>query len=153
MRKDGDGYTGGSFEYELFGYCGVSWQDTGYLSYEESMKIVKSSQPWNPMDPKCRLANNFHYAVTQALGLEDCSELKFYTAVGSALDRYHGIDCLFEFHGIVVTIDVTINRYKNNCRADVLVNFNSGINEEGSYLDVIRQASREVADCLLVGGR
>lgn len=37
------------------------------------------------------------------------------------MDVFHGVDGFFEFHGIVVTIDVTTNPNKDSGKADVIV--------------------------------
>jgi hypothetical protein len=41
--------------------------------------------------------------------------------VRSALDVFHGVDGFFEFRGVVVTIDVTINPNKVCGKADLVV--------------------------------
>jgi len=59
------------------------------------------------------------------LGLDDYSKLKIYTAIGSHLDVYHGVDAFFEveINGKLhrVTLDVTFNKNKEDGgRADVV---------------------------------
>ena len=114
-----DGYTGKLWEEEIIGHC--THIVMKYTSYENSMNIVKKSQPWDTTDPQPRFANNLHANVAMALGIEDWSQLQFYTAVGSPLDYFHGIDCFFEFQGHVVTIDVTTNPDKDEYRADFIL--------------------------------
>ena len=79
-------------------------------------------QPWDPSDPEPRFASDLHASVALALGLDDWSTLKFFTAVGSALDHFHGVDCFFVFKGKIVTIDVTVNSEKLIGKADMVLN-------------------------------
>jgi len=58
--------------------------------------------------------------VCVELGVEEWSEVALYTAVGSPLDRFHGIDAFFEFHGTIVSIDLTVGR-KGSHKADLVI--------------------------------
>lgn len=108
------GYTGRLLETDMFGerFSGQSGRAAEYKEYEDALEEVKKDYPWDPTDPMPRFANNLHAEVAQELGLEDWSELKLYTAVGSALDRYHGVDAFFEYGDGRVTLDVTKNPAK-----------------------------------------
>lgn len=114
-----DGYTGHLFETEVLGECKVQWK--GYMSFKKSMELVRSHQSCDPTDPSPRQANNLHARVAIALGLEDWSELRLYSALGSPLDILHGVDGFFEFRGHTVTIDLTINPNKDCHKADLIV--------------------------------
>jgi hypothetical protein len=114
-----DGYTGHLFEEEVLGTCRVEWH--GYMTFHKSMDLVRSHQPCDPTDPSPRQANNFHARVAMAMGLEDWSELKLYSALGTPLDYLHGIDGFFEFKGRVVTFDLTINPNKDEYKADIII--------------------------------
>ena len=113
-----NGYTGRLFEEEVLGHCGGSW--SGYMTYHQSLDFVKNNQIWDPTDPSSRTANDLHSHVALELGLEDWSELKFYSALKTPLDLFHGVDGFFEFRGTVVTIDVTININKQKYKADLI---------------------------------
>lgn len=105
--------TGRQFEKEFLGHCLWHWQ--GNVPFEKALNRVKESQPWDPTDPGLEansLANNLHAYVCLELGLEDWSQVALYTAIGSPLDRWHGVDGFFEFKGEVVTIDVTTDPRK-----------------------------------------
>ena len=120
-----DGYTGGLFEREVVGKC----QWNGIMEYfprKQTMDMVRELQPWDPSDPgpsANSLPNNFHASIAEALGVEDWSEVRLYTAVGSPLDKFHSMDAFVEFRGQVVTIDLTLNRLKGEYRADITVDF------------------------------
>jgi len=113
---------GKNVEIAFLGRVIVRW-DGEYRPYREAMDEVRRFQPGDPSDPKCRFANDLHALVALGLDLENWSELKFYTAVGTALDVYHGVDGFFEFRGKVATIDGTVNPEKLDGKADVVVHF------------------------------
>jgi len=89
------GETGHLLESRMLGES--TEKETGYQYYKEAINFVKEHQAWeNPSDPDPRFANDLHATIADKLGIEDYDLLKFYTAVGSALDHYHGIDAFFE---------------------------------------------------------
>lgn len=113
-------YTGHLFEEEVFGRCRA--KANGYIPYRQALAEVEANQPWDPTDPGTRFANDLHAEVASALGLDDWTGLRFFTAIGSALDRYHGIDAFFRFGIAIVTLDVTLNDAKRNgYKADIIV--------------------------------
>ncbi len=107
------GYTGTMMEREIFGKITELSHEKDYINYRNSVEIVKKSQSSeDPSDPDPSFANDLHATLAEQLQLEDYGSLKFYTAVGSHLDVYHGVDAFFEIelerNSIVVTMDVTI---------------------------------------------
>lgn len=124
-----NGYTGKLLEEEILGCCLWVWD--GYLSFRESVKKVKAFQPWDPTDPRPRAANDFHFFVSEALEVE-CSELGFFTSVGTPLDRYHGVDAFFEYNGRVATVDLTSNGKKDEYKADLIVHEEDIYQEDGN---------------------
>ncbi len=102
-----------------------------YIPYREAMELVRRSQQpdSDPSDPTAPFANDLHASIAENLGLEDYSQLEFYTAVSKThLDVLHGIDAFFEYYPnqedkaqiIVVTIDLTTWK-KPSHKADVLI--------------------------------
>lgn len=89
-----------------------SGADADYKTYQDALEQVKNDYLGDPADPQPRFANDLHAEVAQELGLEDWSGLKFYTAVNSALDRYHGVDAFFEYGDARVVMDATKNPAK-----------------------------------------
>lgn len=120
------GVTGGIFERETLGECKA--RAIGYLKFQEAMTVVRRNQPCDVRHPKGETAV-FHTAVAQALGVA-VGELEVYTAVGSALDLYHGIDGFFVWRGIAVTVDLTLNPHKDEHKARVIV---TGADAEQGY--------------------
>lgn len=118
-----NGYTGGLFEADVFPSVGHGARRNGeYLKWREAHELVKDHQPWDPTNPGCGFAGDLHSEVCIALGLKDWSELKLFSAIGSAADLFHGTDAFFEFRGAVVTLDVTQNTAKfGGYKADVII--------------------------------
>ncbi|MEX0651917.1 MAG: hypothetical protein WD509_02365 [Candidatus Paceibacterota bacterium] len=79
----------------------------------EAFAQVRRNQP--PLRTQTVVA--FNREVRQLLG----DEARFFTAVGTSLDVHQGIDGFFEFNGVVVTIDVTMNPDKETWKADRIV--------------------------------
>lgn len=79
------------------------------------------------------------------LGLGDeWSQLRFYTAIGSALDHYHGVDAFFEFGGARVTMDITQNPAKESgYKADFIIG-----PEEVEYEKRRQEKAQEIAEQL-----
>lgn len=134
-------YTGRFFETDNFGESLA--RDTQYLEYDKALEEVKNNQPWDPTDPKPRFANDLHAEVALELGLkDDWSELRFYTAIGSALDHYHGVDAFFEFDEARVTMDITKNPAKaSGYKADFIIG-----PEEVEYAIRRQEKAQEIAD-------
>ncbi len=142
-------YTGHELEWDLLGY-GVPHEaryDGRYLNFREAMKLVRDNQPedWDPNDPPAKptsFPNDLHFAVCEELERrltehqDDLSPLvagalqdaftkhgvRMFNALGSHLDRLHGVDSFFEFsvplnqrslaegyRQAVVTLDLTQN--------------------------------------------
>lgn len=114
-------YTGGSVEADLFGKIeqeAKKKERPAYLPYKTAMNLVKELQPGDPTEPEADFANDLHATVAEKLGLEDYGFLKFYTAVGSELDFYHGVDAFFELEDpetnktYILTLDLTLRSIK-----------------------------------------
>jgi len=122
------GVTGHLLEHEMLG-SGHYSEEGEYQPYREAMRYVKEHQPFDPSDPAPRFANDVHATIADMLGLEDYSQLKFFTAVSSLLDKCHGIDGFFELedadnpHKVLrVTIDITKNPAKGeDYKADIII--------------------------------
>ncbi|MBP6858395.1 MAG: hypothetical protein KBC33_01020 [Candidatus Pacebacteria bacterium] len=131
------GETGHIAEEEFLGTCRVSWDGKMYVSYRDAMNMARDNQADNPSAPRLAGARMLHKAVAHELGISDSAELKLYSAVGTPLDRLHGVDAWFEFKGIVITIDVTMSEQKERAKANVVVNLNdSAFDFEFSAKDI-----------------
>ncbi len=103
--------------------------ERGYVNYRQSVELVEQHYEGDPTNPAKPLANELRMAVIDELGLEtdaDMDRIKFFTAIGTPLDHFHGVDAWIEFVPEVgpprrVTIDVTLNPNKETHKADVIV--------------------------------
>lgn len=107
--------SGQLFEEEILGHCRVSWNGE-YLPWGKAVWQVRKNQPWNTFCPEIL----FLRTVLDKLKKELRISAEFYTAVGTALDVYHGVDGYFYFRGIMVTVDASL-RNKNAFRTDLLL--------------------------------
>ncbi len=126
-----EGYTGRSFENDILLPLPDSWRNEGYFNEEKSYQWVRDHQPWNPSDPTVKVANELHFQVASAMGLEDVNELKLYTALNSPLDYHFGIDAFFEIDGETFTLDFSVNPHKEEAKADMVLHELDVLTEKG----------------------
>lgn len=101
---------GCEYEVEVLGRCAAPY--TGRMQHTAAVELVKKNQPAKKSQTVASLEHEF-----KRRGLA----VKFYTAVGSALDFHESTDAFLEFNGMVVTIDLTLNPDKEVSGADVVV--------------------------------
>jgi hypothetical protein len=109
---------------------GMVLEKDDYLPLEESIKLAMEFQPADPANPRKPFAKEFLLACREKLELdsasqEDMDRLKFYTAVGSPADIYHGRDGIMIFEDFdkkiyEIGVQVSKNPEKLN-RSDVLI--------------------------------
>ena len=130
MRHERSGITGKIVERELFGksryqeVTGEQFEDFKFREPEQAFEFLKTLQPFpDPTKPGREFAYMVHRYVFKMMGL-DASQLCFYTAIDSSLDRYQGIDGWFEANlsggGTRVSIDLTTNPEKERGKADIV---------------------------------
>ncbi len=122
MRFENHGYTGGIAEKELIGSSGFekNKEHFEYIPRRQAFEVVKSMQKFDSTDPDPDFANAVHALIFEELGLS-AENLHFYSAVGSPLDLFHGVDAWFELdNGKRVTIDLTMNPNKDEYKADIV---------------------------------
>ena len=130
------GTTGRIFETEVLGECLL--RARGWMEFHRAVKAVRWAQPHDPYRPvgERQRFNQAVKAEMQALGMQ-VDALGLFSAVGSPLDR-HGVDGFFSFHGIMVTVDCTINPHKDTTDSCVLV---TGADADNGF----REAANEIA--------
>jgi hypothetical protein len=133
------------FEVQILDRC--TFLNHDYFSYRRSLQIARESQPrgWDPCDPHIQAANDLHYFVFEAMGIEEIESLKLYTALNTPLDYYHGVDCFFEFNGEVVTIDLTLNLNKPDVKADVRIDDQIIDDDKNIRENYMKELAREIA--------
>lgn len=99
-----------------------------YIKFSPALESVKKVQYGSPENPKRFLPRDIKQEIEKLLKQDISSDFKvyFYTAVGSHLDRWHGIDAFFEIieenkNSVIVTLDVTSNPNKDSYKADVII--------------------------------
>lgn len=134
-----DGITGHLFEEEVLGRCRV--RHNGYLRWREAATLARASQP------TCQTATValLERIVSKKIG----AAVRCFTAIGTPLDYFHGVDGFFEFHGTVVTIDVTHNPHKDTGKADLIVH----PDDLGDLSELAARVAREFATKLSRGAR
>lgn len=74
--------------------------ERGYVSWENSFKLVRKFSPYNPTHPHQKpFLSDLRIALIDELGItaeKDMDRVKIYTAVGSPLDFWHGTDLVIE---------------------------------------------------------
>mgnify|MGYP001559351445 CR=1 FL=1 len=155
MNFEYGGYTGGLMERETLGSLPRPETEGLYVPFHRAMEWAEKHQFGDPTDPDPRFANDLHATVAQKLEIEDLRRVKFFTAVGSPLDHYHGIDAFFkvEWNGknFVVTLDVTMNPNKgDNYKADVVFYISAeGLDprdDRKEYLEKIEEVAEMIVD-------
>lgn len=120
------GREGTEFEWDIFGTANTKNQEyqkeikkvaksNGFVFFRDAMKLTKEYQPGDPRNPGRPFARDLRIEVIDQLGLteeKDMDRIKFYTAIGTPLDRWHGIDGFFEIEQeqgppILITLDAT----------------------------------------------
>jgi hypothetical protein len=101
---------GSDFEVEVLGRCSAPYR--GRLQWKDLAADVRKHQPAQKTKTVAALEAEF---ARRGLAI------KLYTAVGTALDIHEGTDGFFEFAGVVVTIDLTLNTNKEVAKADMVV--------------------------------
>ena len=96
------------------------------IEVEQQLKIIEASQKDNstPSEPENDFADDLHATIVEEMDIADCSDLEYYTAVGSHLD-YSGIDAFFKYKFINkngeddfvrVCLDLTIDSPESKAR-------------------------------------
>lgn len=126
----------------------------GRFTREDGFRLVREHYGGDPTEPQKEIARDLRLEVIDVLELsEDESErLKFYTAVDTPLDEYHGVDAWIEYETpegerVIVTLDITLNPEKlaNGGKADVLIgHISSPQLNESEYLDEINEYAQKI---------
>lgn len=132
--------------------------ETVYQGYKQSIMYVKEHQRGDPAHPARFFPRSLleRLRTNPELNINSDEQIRFYTAVGSSLDRFHGVDAFFEYNtsdgkSVRVTIDVTINPNKDRYKADVVL----AIPQEGldpkdqNYNELISQFAELVKEEIL----
>ena len=129
-------------------------QEGGYLTRGRAIELIRQYTKEDPTNPNKPFAKELRLAVIDQLGLEDDEDLdrvRFYSAVGTPLDVFHGVDGWIEFvleKGVsrMVTLDVTMDPGKLEHKADVIVQQIPDPSEsEKRFMSAVDGYAREVS--------
>jgi hypothetical protein len=161
-------YSGTEFEFDLFGQVDTRdpkyraelakvANETGYVRYKEAVDLAKKHQPWDPTNPSKDFFRELLIAVQEKLeiDMDDPKDaVRAYTAVGTPLDKYHGVDAFLAHRArdgaeILVTLDATLRpeKQQEGWKADIVVGAIPDVDEdEDAYLEAIEVIAGRIAD-------
>lgn len=133
--------------------------ETERFRREDGFRIVREFYGGDPKNPAQQIARDIRLAVAEQLELEDDADidrLLYYTAVGTPLDEYHGIDAWIEYKDsegqvAMATLDVTLNKEKMafGHKADVLIGeIPDAQKDEDGYLEIIDSCAEQIANSI-----
>jgi hypothetical protein len=109
-------------------------KEGGYIRFRAALELAKKFQPSDPTNPEKPFGRELRIALQDILNLdapEDYDRVKFYTAVGTPLDKFHGVDAFVEFEKedketkrvdvYRATFDFTTNPQKQVYKSDIVV--------------------------------
>lgn len=118
--------TGKRIEEELFGRAVLEDKVPQYESYVKALAIIKT-MPNNicPTNPVRDFAKLLRLEVANILCPQELVNIRFFTAVGSSFDRWHGVDAVIEYITdagdlVIATIDITKKTAKPDGKADII---------------------------------
>lgn len=170
-------YSGKDLEADFLGDgpADIRYDGHKYKSFREAVDEVLKHQPvyrdargnqqkWDPENPPLRptsIPNDLHFLVKEQVEHavdETDLRLGFYNALGTSLDKQHGIDAflLLETKGtrVFVSLDITGNDAKISHKADVIVHVPTQFFDNEIYPKEEREAltqewAKEISDTLL----
>lgn len=117
---------GADLENALLGKASVApTEKIDYLPFAEAVQFAKDHQP--ELTSRSKELITLRNKVAESAANKD-EPVRFFTAVGTPLDVYHGVDGFFEQNGRIATVDVSM-REKEDFKADVLLS--ARLDEEG----------------------
>jgi hypothetical protein len=135
--------------------------ERGYLPYGRAQEIIREFYPEDPTNPKKEFAKDLRLEICDRLELdeEEADCVKFYSAVGTALDRFHGVDGWFEIDldseefGTLhaeVTMDATKrpDKLEDGYKADMVVGEIPAPDEDG-YLEATEKYADQASEILM----
>ena len=106
----------------------------GFVPFEKALELARKFQPFDPTHPNKPFARDIRISLLDLMinkGLiteteENQDSVKFYTAIKTPLDTFHGIDGFIEFKDkdgkkYSATFDLTLNSKKQGYKSDIIV--------------------------------
>jgi hypothetical protein len=139
--------SGADVESALFGSPRIPREERvdGYLPFAKALDFVKQHQP-GPLE-RSKTVKDLRSKIAE-LCMDTKTPVRFFTATGTPLDVYHGVDAFFEQGGRIATVDVSL-REKEITKADVLLH--ASMDEEGKVSvseEEMSYVAQRIADVL-----
>lgn len=135
-----------------------------HIPYDKAMELARKFQPFDPTHPNKPFARDIRISLLDLMinkklitnSEEDQDRVKFYTAVKTPLDLFHGVDAFIEYKDIdnkryPVTLDLTLTKSKRVYRSDVVINElpDPELDKEKiKYLATVEQYANKVLGCI-----
>ncbi|GEM_PF-902644 len=135
--------------------------EDGYIRFRKAIDLAKKFQPYDPVNPDKHFARDIRIAVQDLLGLkteEEMDRVKFYTAVGSPLDKFHSVDAFIEYtdengETVRATFDLTVNPNKKGYKTDIVVQAQDlpdpNLNNE-EYIAAVEEYAKKILPKMIV---
>jgi hypothetical protein len=129
----------------------------GYQRYNDAIDFIRDFYPeGESANPNQEFANDLRLEVMDGLGLEESmsDSLEFYSAVGTPLDVFHGVDAWIQIKGVngrvaYVTMDATLDKSKDEYKSDIIIrDIADPDTENGKFIEQVEQYGTEVAELL-----
>lgn len=131
--------------------------ENGYLKFNDALELVREHVMQDSTNPAKPFANELRLAVIDELGVEneeDMGRVKFYSAVGTPADVFHGVDAWMEYETpdgqrLIVTLDATRNPSKDSAKADLVIpEISDPTEDEDKFLEQSSQYGKEIAQMI-----
>lgn len=133
----------------------------GYIRFRKAMELAKKFQPYDPTNPNKHFARDIRIELQDLLGLtteEEMDRVKFYTAVGSPLDRRHSVDAFIEYtdekgETFRATFDLTTNPQKQAYKTDIVVQMKDipdPNSDKKEYNEAIKEFAKKILPKMVV---
>ncbi|MDO8430076.1 MAG: hypothetical protein Q7S73_01790 [bacterium] len=129
-----------------------------YMRFRTAMELARQFSPYDPTNPDKPFARDIRIAFQDllesagALKEEDRDLVRFFTAVGTPLDKFHGVDGWLEYldpkdrKRYFATFDFTKNPNKQVYKSDIMVmeqDLPDRTLETKNYLEKIEEYAKE----------
>lgn len=126
-------------EYILEPSKAVAFFEHTHIPFEKALAVVKKSQPWeDPHNPRKLYASLLVNTLDHYSGVSK-ENIFYYTAVDSALDKFHNVDYFIVFKlgdkEEVVKVDVTMQPNKAPNHADLVLVYKNDVLENRKSME------------------
>ena len=131
-------------------------RDSGYVPRQQALELVKRFQPSSPTNPKKDFFRELLIGVQDELGIDikkNPDNVRGFTAVGTPLDKFHGVDAFISYvdqnREYVVTLDATLrpDKLQDGYKADLMISdLPAPEDNEDGYLEAVSTYAGQIAE-------